>query len=49
MKIAGGAPGDSDASASGTLSDTRILTPKVFGIGWSINLAAVARKRGLLQ
>jgi uncharacterized membrane protein len=30
-------------------SDARILTPKVFGWGWSINLAAVARRLGLLR
>jgi len=29
--------------------DARILTPKVFGVGWSINVAALARKLGLLK
>jgi hypothetical protein len=29
--------------------DSRILTPKVFGWGWPINVAAIARKLGLLK
>ena len=29
--------------------DRRVFTPHVFGWGWSINLAAIARKLGLLK
>jgi hypothetical protein len=29
--------------------DSRILTDKTFGVGWDVNLGAVARQAGLLQ
>jgi len=29
--------------------EERVLTPPVFGAGWSLNLRAVARRLGLLQ
>jgi len=29
--------------------DSRVLTDKTFGVGWDVNLGAVARKAGLLE